>query len=249
MGIRLISINIEHSRHLDRVLPFLEHERVDVVCVHELMERDITALESLLGASCIFAPVAKHVRNETGIMGCGIFSRLPVTAHDIKHYIEPKEPLPDFDETTTATKHASRNGPLIIADVEASDGRYRIATTHFTWTPHGDADDFQREDVSKLLDILRTLGSFVVCGDFNAPRGGEIFSQLAGQYTDNIPKEYATSIDVNLHRAGTARPEELADKMVDGLFTTPNYLASDVRLQFDVSDHAAIVATIQRSEV
>ena len=249
MAIKLISINIEHSRHLERVVPFLEHEQAHVVCIHELMERDIAAFESLLDAPCIFAPVTRHMRNETGIMGCGLFSRLPVPAHDIKHYIEPKEPLPDFDETNTATKHATRNGPLVIADVEASDGRYRIATTHFTWTPHGDADEFQCEDISKLLNILGTMGEFVVCGDFNAPRGGEIFSKLAERYTDNIPKEYATSIDVNLHRAGKARPEELADKMVDGLFTTPNYLASDVRLQFGVSDHAAIVATIQRRDV
>ncbi len=39
---------------------------------------------------------------------------------------------------------------------------------------------------------------------------------------------------------------ELADKMVDGLFTTPAYRASDVRLQFGVSDHVAIVATIEK---
>ncbi len=67
---------------------------------------------------------------------------------------------------------------------------------------------------------------------------------LAPKYKDNIPSHYKTSIDAALHRAGKERPEGLADKMVDGLFTTPGYTAVDVRLQFGVSDHAAIVATI-----
>ena len=38
--------------------------------------------------------------------------------------------------------------------------------------------------------------------------------------------------------------ERLGTYMVDGLFTTPGCQASDVRLQFGVSDHAAIVARL-----
>ena len=34
--------------------------------------------------------------------------------------------------------------------------------------------------------------------------------------------------------------------MVDGLFTTPKYIASNVKLEPGVSDHMAIVANIEK---
>lgn len=94
-----------------------------------------------------------------------------------------------------------------------------------------------------LPKLLETLGSFpelILAGDFNAPRGGEVFGTIAARYKDNIPPEYKTSIDGGLHRAGKL------EYMVDGLFTTPQYIASKVRLIDGVSDHMAIVAEINR---
>ena len=84
---------------------------------------------------------------------------------------------------------------------------------------------------------------FVLAGDFNAPRGGEIFSHIAERYTDNIPPHYTTSIDGTLHRAGPI------PFMVDGLFTTPSYRAKGVHLEFGVSDHAAVAATIEKNAI
>jgi endonuclease/exonuclease/phosphatase family metal-dependent hydrolase len=97
------------------------------------------------------------------------------------------------------------------------------------------------------MACLQSEKDFALCGDFNAPRGGEIFTTLASHYTDNIPSKYETSIHVALHRAGSVDGARLAHLMVDGLFTTSGYAASDVRLEFGVSDHAAIVATIALS--
>jgi hypothetical protein len=78
-------------------------------------------------------------------------------------------------------------------------------------------------------------------GDFNAPRGKEIFSIFTEKLKDNIPLNYETSLDENLHRAGKLT------YMVDGCFTTPEYVASDVELRFGVSDHAAVLATITKA--
>jgi hypothetical protein len=75
----------------------------------------------------------------------------------------------------------------------------------------------------------------------NAPRGKESFSRLAKKYKDNIPPEYKTSIDQNLHKVKGIQ------FMVDGLFTTPSYKASDVKLVDGVSDHMAVVAEITKS--
>ena len=78
----------------------------------------------------------------------------------------------------------------------------------------------------------------VLCGDFNAPRGGEIFTRLATQSRDNVPSHYVTSIDPKLHRAG---PLQL---MVDGLFSTDGYRLSEVVLHNGVSDHCTITAVV-----
>ncbi len=91
------------------------------------------------------------------------------------------------------------------------------------------------------MGLLDAEEGFVLCGDFNAPRGGEIFSELAARYRDNIPAQYTTSIDASLHRAGDLQ------LMVDGIFTTPEYQASSVLLHSGVSDHYAVTADITKT--
>ena len=132
--------------------------------------------------------------------------------------------------------------PLLCVSAEKGNESFVVGTTHFTWSPDGIPDDFLRKDMKSLLAILQDIPEIVLCGDFNAPRGGEIFDALAQRYKDNIPLEYDTSIDVNLHRDG----KKMADRslMVDGLFTTSFYKCSNVRLVGGVSDHFAIIAEV-----
>lgn len=89
--------------------------------------------------------------------------------------------------------------------------------------------------------MIELLGErpLVLCGDFNAPRGGPIFSQFAERWRDCIPQHIATSIDPDLHRAGALQ------LMVDGLFTTADFAVSNVRMHCGVSDHKAITADIE----
>ena len=245
-SVSLVSLNIERSKHLPLVEPFLRQADADVVCLQELMEYDIPLLEAAIGAECYFAPSSRHpAEGKSGIIGLGMFSRLPVANKEQYYYVGSADEIRDFDMTDVVTKHASESRPLSRMDIEA-DGIFRICTTHFTWTPDGQPDDFQREDMKKMLGILERLGSLAMCGDFNAPRGGEIFAELASRYHDNIPAEYMTSLDLTLHRVGDTKPHELEDKMVDGLFTTPEYIAPDVKLVYGVSDHAAIVAALSK---
>ena len=91
-----------------------------------------------------------------------------------------------------------------------------------------------------LLAHLNGTGEFVLCGDFNAPRGGEMFAELSSRYTDNVPASYLSSLDPKLHRAGNL------ERMVDGIFTTPTYLVSDVEMYSGISDHCAFTATLQK---
>ncbi len=245
-SIKLISLNIERSKHLDRVLPFLEQEKPDVVCLQEVLERDVERIETAAGTCHAYAPICWHPADspEVGavLTGTAFFTRLKTENVRIDYY--------HGDESharTAPPRTIMEDISLISADV-TKDGRlFRLMTTHFTWTPHGQPDEHQRRDVDALIGLLDTAGEFVLAGDFNAPRGGEIFSKLALRFKDNIPGSYATSLDLTLHRAAKEHADELKDKMVDGLFTTPEYRAENVRLEFGLSDHAAIVADIFRA--
>ena len=250
-SISFISLNIERSKHLDRVIPFIAAGEPEVLCLQELAERDIAAFESALGMKCIYAPSGVHPSDDESpdpLIGIGIFTSLPVRSHSAEYYSGSAE------AARMAPAHAIFvDNPLLCVEVEKEGTAFCIMTTHFTWTPDGGASDAQRRNIELLLSMLAQHGEFVLSGDFNAPRmhkgaPGEIFSKLSGAYTDNIPSRYETSIDASLHRNGATAARELSDKMVDGLFTSPTYRASGVELHPGVSDHCAITATISRSD-
>ncbi len=239
VSLRLVSLNVERSRHIDLVLPFLRSQSSDVVCLQELLEADVPTISEALGATCDFIPMARHIGEESPqIFGVGIFSKLPVRDRGVLFYRGDPARIPELDQSDEKT-YNNKNFPLVWCDVEKEGALFRIATTHFTWTPDGQADDDQRRDMKELLRILESKGEFVLCGDFNAPRGGEIFGMLAQKYTDNIPLRYTTSIDGTLHRDGHI------PVMVDGLFSTPGYAVSDVELIPGISDHYALIATVK----
>ena len=248
-SIPFVSVNIEGSKHLDLVKNFLAAAMPEVVCVQELFEADVGVIsEALDGAQAVFLPMNRRddSQDDNAMIGVGIFSRLPIRAHRMLYYRGDPAVIHDYDNTSVETRYHSQNCGVLTCDIEKDGVAFRVATTHFTWTPKGAADDFQRVDLKSMLEILETLDEFILCGDFNAPRvlagvPGEIFGQLAARYKDNIPTQYVTSLDPARHHAPLA---EQADKMVDGLFTTPSYVASNVELHTGVSDHCAITATI-----
>jgi len=248
-ALKVISLNIEHSKHLARVETFLRREKPDVACVQEIFERDVPRISAACGgAEYRFAQMTRHIKETPpAIMGIAVFSLLPITKTSIRYYRGDAEHIPDFDSNDPAT-FQRKSHPCLFCDVTYAGNRFRIGTTHFTWTPDGKPDATQRTDIVHLLAALEEMGEFVLAGDFNAPRGGEIFDVLATKFKDNVPPHYTTSIDPSLHRAGKTRPQELADKMVDGIFSTPHYVVSDVTLVPGVSDHLALVAMVSTAD-
>lgn len=237
--IKLVSLNMEMNRHLDAVLSFLASERPDIVCLQELLERDMERLEQTLDLRGRFEPMAAlksplFAQELQGLpFGLAMLSRYPA-AYDVSYYAGNRTSLPDCVTGYEGNK-------LLLTGLFQIEGRaYRAGTTHFTWTPDGNASDEQRRDLAALFGVLGAFPDIFFCGDFNAPRGREIWQTLASRYTDNIPPEYASSIDPKLHYAEGLRV------MVDGLFSTPEYLISDVRLVEGLSDHKAVVGTIRR---
>ncbi|OGG69465.1 hypothetical protein A3F27_01015 [Candidatus Kaiserbacteria bacterium RIFCSPHIGHO2_12_FULL_53_13] len=240
--VKLISLNVEGSQHLDLVLPFLEREMPDIATIQELNEEDIPRFSKALGGSSyLYGPMARQLRDGvSAVFGIGIFSRLSMRKKNIFYYHGGPESIPDSDFDKPET-YSMTNRALAICDAEKEGVAFRIVTTHFTWSPEGQPTELQREDMRKVLWTLDASGEFVLTGDFNAPRGGEIFNTFAGHYKDNVPASYTTSIDGTLHRAGQL------PYMVDGLFSTPGYTVSDVEMVSGLSDHCALRAMIGKT--
>lgn len=242
MALRLASLNIENDRHFGRFLPFFGEWKPDVLALQEVRQTHLPRIaEALDMPHHAFAPLIRGNKGgDDYLFGEAMFSRTPLANVRAPQYAGGADGTMLHDKTSTATMAATSSFRLLVADVTHGSQTYTVATTHFPWTPDGQADAVQRDACGGLLALASTLGGVVLTGDFNAPRGREIFTRLAAALTDNIPARYATSIDGNLHRAG-ALPY-----MVDGLFTTPDYAVSGVELHAGLSDHMGVTGLVAK---
>jgi len=251
MSIKLVSLNIECNKHYEKIIPFIKKQNPDVVCFQEVLEEDFELLKNELGYDGYFMPWRyfdstddHHAEIYGKRFGSAVFSP-SISAHGHHYFWGSKEcidiPFSDFDKKNESQKCYA----LVWVDIDAGDGElYRLITTHFPATVKGESSPHQLEILAPFFKHIETLGEFVLCGDFNAPRGNETFTRLTERYKDCIPQSYMTSIDNNLHRNGN----ENIMFMVDGLFLTQAYTATDVSLKDGVSDHMAIVATLHKNK-
>jgi endonuclease/exonuclease/phosphatase family metal-dependent hydrolase len=251
---KLVTLNIEGDKHLDKVLSFLKAEKPDAVCLQEVFAADVAHFESELGMTGHFATMTRvEEENRYGISprgewGIALFSHLPLLNVETLYYR-------GIGSKPVFTSPNSPDRVVLSALVELSDQRYsdqealsdyesksrpivRLATTHFTWSAQGKSSAEQRHDFQSLARILDRHEDWVLCGDFNAPRGGEIFHLFAERLQDSLPLDVTTTLDPNLHYAG---PLDLA---VDTIFSTHHYRIESVRVVAGLSDHQAIVGLV-----
>ena len=241
---KLVSINIELNRHYKTVFDFLKQENPDVICLQELLEDDFDNFKKILGKQGIFKPRTRigddlHLQDiKEKKEGIAIFANNIVDSGSIYYEGSEENLLKTYSEYINGENN--KNSVLLWIDTKDSDNKsYRFATTHVPVTKGGESTPYQLEIIDLLLKELDSLGEFVLSGDMNAPRGKETFGRIAKKYKDNIPGEYKTSLDQNLHRVKNLQ------RMVDGLFTTTKHRASNVKLIDGISDHMAIVADIR----
>ena len=241
-SLKVVTCNIEGNRHLPEVISFLQSERPDVVCLQEVLGSNVERLKNELSMNGEFIPCLKiDQENFVGFpvgetWGVMVLTNLLEFSISTNPYVTNGESIPEFGYKNPN----AANRVLEIIEVKKEDFLVRVITTHFTWTPDGKSSELQRDNLQKMLAILKQYDEFVLCGDFNAPRGGEIWEMIASAYKDNIPLDALSTIDPNLHRVKDIQ------LVVDGVFSTSSYTVSDVRLHEGVSDHKAVVATINK---
>jgi endonuclease/exonuclease/phosphatase family metal-dependent hydrolase len=239
---KLISLNLEGKRHLDVALPFLETQSADIICLMEAPE-DIQLWLVERGYFVTFAPMVNRTQDGLQFADGVLLASKQEHIPEVFYYYRPTAEITQYDKN-------NKRGTIAHAVIFASIGNFNLATTHFTWNPIGEtADQNQTTDLTTLFEYLHAKPPHILCGDFNIPRHYNVlYEGIIKQYTDTIPASYNSSLDANHHRSGKNPDlQKLFDHfMVDYLFTQSPYEVSDVRLQFDVSDHAAVVAEVTR---
>jgi len=242
---KLISINIECNKHTTTVLDFLKKEKADVVCIQELLEEEFEFYKNELELDGVFQmwnyfrfPIYGDLISKR--QGVAIFTKEIIESGSVFYTGKKENILKPFDEYMSDEKFQKNNAFVWLTTKDNNGKVFKFIITQLPVTKEGEVTPYQLEVIDSLLLHLKDFEEFVLCGDMNAPRGKESFNKISKKYKDNIPPEYKTSIDQNLHRVKGIQ------FMVDGLFTTPSYKASNVKLVDGVSDHMAIVADIDK---
>lgn len=240
---KLISINIECNKHHKTVLDFIKKENPDIICLQELLEEDYGFFKKELNMSSVYKEWTYMVKTSHPDLvgkkhGVAIFSNNIIDS-GYNFYIGKEENLHRPFKEIVLNEKLQENTAFVWAVVKGEKGDlFKIITTHIPVTNEGESTPYQLMVVDTLIKTLNNFGEFILCGDMNAPRGNETFTRLAKKYKDNIPFEYKTSIDQNLHRVKGLQ------YMIDGLFTTPRYKITGVVLKDGISDHMAVIANI-----
>lgn len=243
---KLLTLNVEGPTYLEKVLPFLEIEAPDVVC---LQEATVEYEAFLRAAGYRVAIEPRCIREHNGVAfidGVLLASRLPMTVdiycyHDTGAGIER-----EFFDEVTGQFNSRRH--IVMGTITDGAQEYRIGTTHFTWTRDGDAPcQAQQMSMQNFMEIVNGFPPHIMCGDFNIPRGyNHLYEVLTTVYTDVVPTTATSSLDPLHHRLkNMPGKEQLLDRyMVDYIFSQTPYQVTDVRQVFGVSDHAATVAIV-----
>lgn len=244
--LRLLSINIECDKHYDVVLALIAERNPDVLCLQEVPRE----FAERLGVECGYewefklrAHVPSRIIPDMMLAeGMLVAWKPKLTLRGVTvHTYRKKEERP-ISEEPIGPNDVDRS--LVVTTLDHQGQIFRMGTTHFTWTHDGGPSEEQHRDMDRLLDALTEFHDetgILFCGDFNAPRGGEIFARLNERYTDNIPPHITSTIDPKLHRAAGL------EWVVDGLFSTAHYQVHNVEILEGISDHKAIFAVIGQS--
>lgn len=117
---RLLSLNVERSAHLQRFVPFMRAQAPDVACLQELVESDIDAIRAQTGLNhCHFVPMSRFSQQDKSLFGIGILSRHAFEHADTLFYAG------NGDGSTVVDRSTPESRVLTM--------RYAIARVRLVW--------------------------------------------------------------------------------------------------------------------
>jgi|SRR3989344_288601 len=224
----------------DNILDFIYRERPEVILLQEVYEGSLERIRNALGGQIIFSSMCRlsltDRQEDAEGWGVAVGSRYRLLDVREDYYHGTREHASDL----VLNNGLQATSSLLQANLEIGSDRFNFGTTHFTWHNRAEPSDEQLEDFKKLAVLLDRTPDLVLTGDFNSPRGYPIFDSIAQRYKDNIPDNVDTTNDTGV------RPEATWRLVIDGFFTSPHYLAENIRMVQGLSDHQGIMGEVRR---
>lgn len=241
---KMVSLNVEGELHKDKIAELIHVEQAEVVCLQEFFPETAKQILGERYPYQFFVPTYRVdqtekglIPSETRVWGEVIASQIPFIKTE-KFYM----PMDAYTANNLPVHGTDNHLPTLLV-AELGNGA-TIATTHFTWTPKASVTARQRAQVRALAEVVNDR-QMVVVGDFNIPRGNEMYAELTRIWTDNIPKQVESTLDPELHYANREEKGRLK-LVVDYVWSTTGYKVSEVEVVKGVSDHCAIVAQVDK---
>ena len=229
---KLATLNVGGYEFHQRVIPWLCQIRADIVCLQEVMETRLDEIAAVTGLQAIFIAQAFVNSDRFGVggpsgWGLAILARNFVSTEKL-HYSGCEELIAFRDD-----RHARF---LLTAAVKIGDEIVRVSNIH---APHGIGPATEEQlEAADLLGRRLCGGKQILCGDFNAPRGGEVMRRYTRHLQSNVPAGCTTTIDGDLHRSGHL------GIVCDDILSGTEIDVRNVNVHYGISDHAGITATI-----
>ncbi len=238
--IRIYSLNIEASKHLNKFPEHIRSFAPHVVFLQEVISSEAEDIARMLGMRLVqYVPMARALKfNEEYEWGlaCYVSDSMHVASCESTVYAHTGEEIPVLDMVT-----GKCNRYLQKLTVVHENETITLLQTHFTWSPNGTVTSMQEEDFTVFRMLVSDVTEFALFGDLNAPREKNyLWGALAEKYTDNIPVSVHTTLDPTLHRAGHL------PRVVDMCFTTHQYYVHTILLHKGISDHQGIFVELSR---
>ncbi len=233
--LNILQLNVELNLHTDQIIEHVQKHNYDVLLFQEVLQVDLDTIAEACDMHYAFAPL-NTIQHQGALhtLGVATFRNILLLNIEQLYYRGDSKNLPLITRQTPEMMARA----LLLVEVATNGQIYRLINTHFTWSANATVNNMQRHDFDKMLTILQNYEHFLLVGDFNTPRGQELYDHLSKLYTDNIPLDLKSTLDKKLFRVPGL------ELVIDGVFTTAKYKVSGMQILQGLSDHVGIAFRI-----
>lgn len=251
MLLKLLQLNIERGRFLDRVISYIKLHDFDIVQLQEITNGTIsynknncfTDLTKALGYQAELA-LCFQKRDEYKTF-VGIATYVKVNFPIIKRnsiYMKPFEEIPGTQKMLP--QDVPRNALHLV--VEVNGKTLNLLNTHLAWGPTPTDEPYKLDQAKIVYEYLKTVSSpWILSGDFNLTPASQVvkwFDTLGRNLV--VENNIANTLNPHTHRVREIFPEGLA---VDFIYTSRNITVKNFKLidTPDLSDHYGLSIAIE----
>lgn len=190
--IKLVTYNIWHGTHLEKVIEFLRQERADIVCLQE-------AGTSGRGQKASEISIFDEIKAALGIPGVfknTFWGSEGQGKYNLGNALLTQRPVVDEREFYYERKLTGKvlegggkdryNLPRVLLGQKLVLGERElwVFTGHHTITPEGGVTEHQLAATREVKRFLGDFDEYILCGDMNTPYGNKNYKMLSEGLTD-----------------------------------------------------------------